>query len=314
VNEKEYDLIKLYTGFDDRYNEDSKFNLNFLVFSTLLIDGENFLVNRPCRYKELLDLYEQFPKDLFNNLLKGLTEIREVALSCKKYLEGFCYTNFSRKIWVTLNECLPNSVSVTGINGTNELGTNVYQDYWIYVNKKLDSEVAYSEQFYLAVMTTSASNPKGAKQVRAKYDATLKEQEEKRKKIAELGYIDVKEQWSLDGWSASVDTPEELLAELERQMSGVKDKHDLFIEEYIRNLKKEADDALIEARQRSEELMKESGELEFSGGSRPATPEDLARLQHSNGHQVPDEEQASLEDKDIFLSRVGGKVLTGKKG
>ena len=37
----------------------------------------------------------------------------------------------------------------------------------------------------------------------------------------------------LEGWSAPVDTVEDLVAELNRQMSGYKDKHDRYIENCI---------------------------------------------------------------------------------
>jgi hypothetical protein len=37
--------------------------------------------------------------------------------------------------------------------------------------------------------------------------------------------------WLSSGWSQPVDTVEQLVAELNRQMGGIKDKHDKFIEE-----------------------------------------------------------------------------------
>ena len=39
--------------------------------------------------------------------------------------------------------------------------------------------------------------------------------------------------WSEENWSVPVDTTEELLAELDRQMAGLKDKHDRFIDAYM---------------------------------------------------------------------------------
>ena len=39
--------------------------------------------------------------------------------------------------------------------------------------------------------------------------------------------------WLDQGWSLPVDTAEELVAELERQMQGYKDRHDKFIDAYL---------------------------------------------------------------------------------
>jgi len=41
--------------------------------------------------------------------------------------------------------------------------------------------------------------------------------------------------WSPNGWSVPVNTAVELVAELERQLAGFTDKHDIFIEEFIKN-------------------------------------------------------------------------------
>jgi hypothetical protein len=39
--------------------------------------------------------------------------------------------------------------------------------------------------------------------------------------------------WSENGWAVSVDTAQELLEELDRQMTGLKDRHDRAIDQYM---------------------------------------------------------------------------------
>jgi len=50
------------------------------------------------------------------------------------------------------------------------------------------------------------------------------------------GNVDANAGWRPEGWATPVGTAEELLVELERQMAGQKDKHDLFIEGYLKSL------------------------------------------------------------------------------
>lgn len=41
----------------------------------------------------------------------------------------------------------------------------------------------------------------------------------------------------IDSWSAPVDTVTDLVSELERQMVGIKDKHDIFMEKFYDSLR-----------------------------------------------------------------------------
>ena len=240
VTEKEFNLVKACAGENNDKGYLSRFNKYFLTHSVFSVDGENVLFSKNSHISEIVSFFSLMPNYPFKYLMTQLEKMRNECFETVKYLEGFCYTSESRRMWKTIGNALPNSEAITGINGTSLMGLNIFQEYWMYLNRVIDNEEAYNKELSFALLIASASNPKGAKQSRSKHDSHVKSTEDHRKKLAEVGYIDVKE-WSPDRWSAPVDTAQELVAELDRQMKGMKDRHDQFIEKHIQNIRDEAD-------------------------------------------------------------------------
>ena len=119
--------------------------------------------------------------------------------------------------------------------------------------------------------------------------------------------------WSAEGWAAPVDTAEELVAELERQMHGYKDKHDLFIEKYLQGLKDNSD--RIE-KERKEAINKHRTEGPPMTGSQrvltPAETKELMARKSNNLVIVPSEDMATQKQSDRFFNKIGSKIITGK--
>jgi hypothetical protein len=312
INDKEYDLIKLYSGSEGSPGNTLKFNINYVVFSLVMIDGENILHQRRERYKELFDFFSKIPTDVFSSIFKELTELRRTLSNLNDYIEGFCYTNQSRQMWHNLDKHLPNTEYLTGIPGIQDLGINGYQEYWVSVNRMLDEEENYDKQFSLAVLVASASNAKGAKHLRAQHEASSQTARDKRKKVALEGTVKTIN-WSAEGWAAPVDTAEELVAELERQLHGYKDKHDLFIEKYLQGLKDNSD--RIE-KEREEAINKHRTERAPMTSSQrvltQAETKELMARKSNNLVIVPSEDMATQKQTDRFFSKIGSKVITGK--
>lgn len=318
VNEKEYDLIKLYSGFSNDSDYTLRFNLNFLVFSTLLINGENFLLNRDEKLLDCYDFFSKLPYQFHIKIMKELSDLKNVAFDCANYIEGFSYTEQSRKRWLFVDG-FPNNRIFTGIPGTDFLGLNVYQESWLLINKMLDKEEIYNKDFSLAVLISSASNPKGARGVRGKHDAAVQRVEERRKKLAKKGSHKT-QSWSPEGWAAPVDTAEELVAELMRQMEGKKDKHDLFIDEYMKKLREKAEEQSRQAEERIQKLRekreKEGDIPAITGTQRVLTPEEMQDLVPNNSNNlviVESGEEASKEEEDRFYKKVSPKIIKGRK-
>lgn len=316
VNEKEYDLIKLYAGIKDK-NYTSRFNMYFLIHSIFLIDGESVLKNRSDKIKELYEFVNNIPSLLYARISEELSALRSISEEVVDFLEGFSYTNQSRKMWRLIKNNLPNSESLTGIPGTGSIGLNIYQENWILINKMLDEEEKYDHDFSLAVLVASASNPKGSRSMSSRHDAYKQTNKEHREKLAREGSSQ-EQKWKPSGWAAPVGTAEELVDELMRQMEGKKDKHDLFVEKHMKNLREKADKQVKEAEQKLEEIRKkraEEGGPSIISSQRELTQEESDRLmsKKSNNLLLISDKESQKEEQTRFFKKVGSKILTARK-
>jgi len=313
INEKEYDLIKIYSGNPGLQDYQVRFNVYFLIFSMIIANNQNILHNRVEKIPELYDYYSLFPIKLIDKMVTDLSSLRVIAYDSLKYLEGFSYTNISRATWQTLKNNLPSSVEFTGIHGTAEMGLNIHQESWSLLNRSLDEEEAYNKEFTLSLMVASASNPKGSRGIRNQFEAAKKLAEERRSKMAKEGFIDTRK-WSPEGWAASVDTAEELVAELEREISGVKDKHDIFMEKYMNQLREHAEKRVRDAEERIKNARAGRDNVFIDGDQRAMTDEEVKTLMAKkvNTTLIVPEEVVTPEDKDKFYRKIGTRVLTGK--
>ena len=318
VTEKEFDLVRACSGNQNTPGYLSRFNMYFLAHSTFAIDGENILASRGERLPELASFFSQIPGHVFRYVMSELEKMRNDCYDILKYMEGFCYTSDSRRLWKSFKNMPPNSEQVTGIPGTALLGLNVHQESWIYVNQAIDEEERYDREFSLSLLIASASNPKGAKQTRAQHDSHAKTMEDHRKKLAEVGYIDTKN-WSEAGWAASVDTAEELVAELDRQMKGMKDRHDRFIDDHLKKIRDEAERKVRAAEDRIKASKAAFEDIpDLTGSQRPLTAEETAMMVYNNRRRpttmsAQSEESVSGEASDRILKKMGSKVLTARR-
>ena len=233
-----------------------------------------------------------------------------------RYLEGFIYTTPSRNSWKSLNGLSPVSSNFTGIPGTDQLGMNIHQESWVMINRFLDTEETYNQEFNLALMIASSSNPKGARHIRNQHETQSRNTEDRRKKLAELGTLDdIHRKWSSEGWAVPVDTAEELVAELERQVSGVKDQHDIFMDKYMKKMKDEAQKRIDDAEKRIKATLVDHDNVFIEQQQRALTPEETVQLMSKKVQtiiKVPSEESANSEDKETFYKKIGTRVLTGR--
>lgn len=311
VNEKEFDLIKYYSGDPEGKGYQNKFNLYFLVFSLFIVDKYNVLPNRIEKLPELYELFCKMPERLFRAVIENLNSMRANSYDCLKFLEGFTYS--SRGMWRVLGNDLPTQIEHTGILGTPDLGLNIHQENWIVINRALDSEEEYNKSFGMSLLVASASNPKGSRHIRNQFDSSKKMAEDRRIKLMKEGFIDTRK-WTSEGWAAPVDTAEELVAELERQMTGVKDRHDVFMEKYMDSIKKKAAQKAQEAEERIRKIREGNEDYMIEGSQRALTPEETNGLLKKSRVTVEtvSEQDVTQDDKDKFYKKIGARVLTGK--
>ncbi len=318
INEREYKLIKLYTGLETEKSYVNRFNINYLIFSLFLLNGENILLQREEKYKDLFKFFFNMPLYFCNRILEELTALRETALSSSDCIEGFSYTDRSRRIWKHTFNGFPNRVEFTGIPGTSKMGLNIFQENWILINKMLDDESQYNSDFSRSLFVASASNPKGVRSVRTKFESNLELTAKRREKLAKLGSIK-KQEWTPEKWSAPVDTAEELVAELMRQMEGKKDKHDKFIDQHMERLKKRSEEKALRAEKRLEEIRKrrDISDIPITVEQRPLSPEEseklMKRSKKSNNLVIISSEGESENAQKRVISKINRKVLRARK-
>jgi hypothetical protein len=317
ITDKEFNLIKSCAGNPDTVGFLERFNMYFLAHSVFAVNGENILDKRAQALTDLASFFSNIPGYSFKYLMSELDKLRIECYESLKFLEGFCYTTESRRMWKANKGLAPCTEIMTGIPGTSLLGLNAHQESWMQVNRSLDDGEAYDRELSLTLIVASASNPKGAKHIRSQHDSHVKNMEEHRKKLAEVGYIDTKN-WASDQWAAPVDTAEELVAELDRQMKGMKDRHDKFIEKHLKDVKDTADKKAkeIEDRIKASRMIDDNPAL--TSIQRALTSEETSEMLSGRSRKmttVPvfSEEYAHKKDMNRIFQKMGSKVLTARK-
>lgn len=316
ISDKEYNFLNFFSR-----ENNLDLALYRLVYSTYIIDGVNFLEKRSYKIPELLNFYNSLSVPLFHTLIKNINNIHDQYLESIKFLEGFCYTSKSRKLWSVFQDNLSNLGFYHGIPGVHNTGLNIVQENWININKNLDTEEDYETQFRLSLMVASAFAGKGAKDMGSRFDFHKKELQELREEIKKYGYDKkrIKEKRKESEWAQPIMTREDLVRELNREMSGHKDRHDLFINDWI----KEQSDHAERARQSAENKQKEfrdkmqTVDLEKMESSRLATPEDLKKIKRAqkdikSGTKTAIDAFKKVETQEKMIKKLSSTIIRNK--
>ena len=314
ITNKEYENLCFYRGSDNAA-EDVLYHLSFC---TVFIDGCNLLEDRFVKIQDLKKFYKRMPISFVLRIRDVLKKLNTEYIDSLKFMEGFCYTDRSRYLWRVFD--IRDSSRYTGIAGLENAGVNSVQENWIVINKRLDEEDVYDKELNLALMVASATNPKGTKVISRNHDFHKNELEELREDIAKYGYDRkrVEEQQEKAVWTAPLKSREDLVRELYRQMSGKKDRHDLFIEEWIKQQKAAAEKAKqqVEDRQREYRVKLQEVDLSSVEESKPITTSELNKILAKKkvsdigpGVTQPIINVNDNEDKERFLKKISATVI-----
>jgi hypothetical protein len=315
ITDKEYANLDLYRGVDDTKSD----VLYHLAFCTVFINGRNFLDDRFNSIRELIAFYFSTPISVIIKIRDAIQRLNTEYLSAIKFLEGFCYTDRSRYLWKVLD--INNRSKYLGISGLDSVGMNSVQENWVLINKRLDDEEAYGRDFNFALLVASSMNPKGTKVLSRNYDFQKKELEELRGDIAKYGYDRkrIEDQKKAAVWTAPIKSRDDLVRELYRQMSGKKDKHDLFIEAWIRKQREEAEKVKDQVEERQREFRAKIQETDLSKveGSKPISTSDLNKILAKNRATVavssPMVVHDEREDKDRYIRKMSSTIIRSEE-
>jgi len=318
ITDKEYENLNLYVKEDD-----SIYNLIYQIsFCTAFVDSNNFLESRFEKIPELVRFYSKMPIIFINKVKDTIQKINTEYFESLEFLEGFCYTDKSRHLWKVFD--YTNKDTYLGISGLNNVGMNSVQENWIIINKRLDEEEAYSSNLNMTFIISSSMNPKGTKEMSRNYDFHKRELDELRKDIAKYGHDKkrVKEQQEKAEWTAPIKSREDLVRELYRQMSGKKDKHDLFIDEWVKQQKAAAERIKEQAEERQRVFRAKIQEVDLSSieDSRPISASELkkvlAQKKISKTDMVVSQPMMPFDERDEkerFLKKISATIIRPNK-
>lgn len=311
ITDKEFEMLPYYSGTNRE-----QYSFYQLAFATYMINGVSYLKRRSQSIEKLADFYRDLPAPFFSVLLLVLEDLHVNYLESSNYLEGYSYTDASRYMWNSLNNNLF-VINPYGIEGIEAIGVNSIQENWILINKQLDREESYRTQFHLSVLIASSLNGKGAKTLTNNFETKEKDIREYRELISRYGCDkNRKQEERKQEWAPQLRTREDLVQELERQMRGEKDKHDLFMEKWYEQQKQRASAAKNRAIEKHREFKKKFDEdiLDLEP-TRVATEEEIKKITKPvkyPGASVSHDEYRKKDDDKRFLSKMSSNIIKAK--
>jgi hypothetical protein len=311
LTEKEYRNLKYLCSNKDSASE----RMYRLALSTFMVNGDNMLVDRNSKINELKSFYGSLPLEAVNRIVTEVTNLHTRYIKSLKYFEGFCYTDKSRYLWKILNNGNPTSTEFSGIEGTKNCGMNLVQENWININNRLDEEEEYDKDLNLSLMVSSSMNPKGSKSVSISHKTNKDELASVRSQIAHYGYDKKRyiEERKSSKWAKPIITKEDLVRELEKQVKGEKDYHDLFIEKWITEQKRLADKAKNSLLEKQAEYRRKQEDIDTSSveSSRIVSAEEMKDIDQRKYTKMVNTGDSLLnyESKQAYIKKISSVIL-----
>lgn len=298
ISDKEYRQLGMLCSSKTRI----KSNVLSLVYSTAFVDGINLMEYRDEHLKSIVRFYGGAPSLFVVKVVDILNELNQTYIDSLEYLEGFCYSHKSRYLWSVLDPY--DRSSFVGMRGLDRVGINSVLENWISINKKLDEEQEYTKNLNLTLLVVGASNHKSAKMISQNHDKHIQELKELREEICKYGFDRKRVQENdkkRETWTAPLNSREDLVRELYRQMSGDKDRHDLYIDEWVRTQKEraEAAKANVEEKQREFREKIESTDMGMLEASRPISQEEMSKRISASANKMTETFMAGTESMEI---------------
>jgi len=309
ISDKEYYQMSMLCSNKDK----SKINFFSIAYSTVFIDGINLLENRDEYFSYILEFYRRLPGLFVLKIIEAICELNQAYIDSIEYLEGFSYSTKSRYLWSVLDPY--NRSSFVGIRGLDIIGINSVTENWITINKRLDEEQIYSKDFNLTLLIVGASNYKSAKTLSKNFETHTNELKELRDDICKYGFDRKRIEENnkkREIWTAPLVSREDLVRELSRQMTGKKDRHDLYIDKWMEDQKKRAEAAKksVEDRQKAFRKNIEETDLDLLEPSKPISSIELNKILNKKKNTDPDKTYMAGKERDEMKERVLRKIST----
>jgi hypothetical protein len=312
ISDREYQQMQMLCSTKDR----KRFNFLSLAFCTISIDGMNLLEERDRNIWKIVELFKRSSALFMLRVIEAINELNQTYADSLEFLEGFSYSPRSRYLWSVIDPF--NRSSFTGMRGLDLIGINSVIENWISINKKLDDEHEYGTNLNSTLLIVGASNYKSAKMLSKNYEKHIQELKELRDDILKYGYDRKREEENekkRETWTAPLSSREDLVKELYRQMGGKKDKHDLYIDQWIENQKNKAEAVKQNVIDRQQAFRKkiEESDLDLLEPSKPISLQELNRILEQNKirpeNRVYMAGKDGTEIKDRVLKKISTRII-----
>lgn len=313
INDKEAGLLKIYNQNQDPFLD----AVCKIALCTLMLDGRNLIKNRDENMPELIDFYKKLSSSFVSEISQNISIIQGDSLESTEFLEGFCYSNRSKHLWRILKNHGMASDRVYGMEGCDLLGSSYTKETWILFNNSMEEEEDHYQKMKIALLIASSMSPKGAKDASTRMENQKKLLDDYRSEVSKFGKDQKRlEEKSKNSWTAPMDTREDVVRELNKQMRGDKDKHDLFIDKYLEEMRIRTENqkkSMVAKQESYRSSLVQNLDQEGSISISAEEMEKRIRSKKTPGVSiVEDQEKMTVEKKERFLTKISPKVIKSR--
>jgi len=323
LNQHEFEMLRLMQPDISSRKEINKFQALFLAYGVFMVDGINILIDRDRHVPDLADFFANLGISASNKVVRHLSEINRRANRATILTEAFCMEPASRLRWAHLRGLDLTIAACTGLSGTQTLGMNWSQLTWRALNYYDDMKETAEREWENSKFVASSMAGKGMSQVHSQ-DKRRREREredklERRDKILRFALLgESMDQANTTAPMQVARTVEELSTQLERDLKGEKDWHDLVVDSHERRVTDEKDQRVQHLRELQQGFDEQYGPQRVAGESslqgmtaeevrfqierrRQLTAQRLASQSHP---ELMDPKQAEFAEKWCSISKT----------
>ncbi len=244
--------MRTYASQSTEYK--NQFRSLFIAHSVFMVNGQNFLYKRSDNIDRLVKIINKLGSAVQDRIVVNLSALNAKAQRIHGIVEAYSFEPRSRFRWAASKDTILNSVNLTGLPGTEELGMNVCQTTWVALNRIQDLREDIERNWANSKFIGGCFVGKGMRSIEEKDKNRLQEEEQQRQEKRSKAlreYLNrggekedtIKEMFLMpDGRRVEVasrykaSTADELAKELSAALNEEKDEHDLAVEAHMKKL------------------------------------------------------------------------------
>lgn len=228
LNQTEFQILEYMRSREDSWEVGASY---FIAYSTLFFNRVNVLTRREEYVHLIAEQCVRWPTSVLISLLAATRRLNERSGEALRVVQGYAYGPESRQLWQMYRGLPLCDVRVTGLEGTSNLGLNIHQRMWTYLNQLEDEEEKYLQEYALAKFIVSPHAPKDVERI-DKQDRERMEERARRKEALYKGREGEEEEGEAGQVLYVQKTAEDLMEQMRREQEGKQDFHDTVIAQH----------------------------------------------------------------------------------